>query len=116
MRGFEAGRDYEDWEDHIDGFGERLKKLIKDSGKTQKQVADDLGVTRQQIGKWANPGPRGLGNMYAFTVYKLAIYFDVSTDYLLFGKRVKSNRRPLPPVHTAYKTLERKTHAGPDKT
>lgn len=114
MRGFETCQEYEEWKDHIDGFGERLKKLIKDSGKTQKQLASDLGVTRQQIGKWANPGRRGLGNMYAFTVYKLAQYFDVSTDYLLFGKRVKSNRRPLPPVPT-YTKAGKERDAGPDK-
>lgn len=114
MRGFETRQEYGEWEEHIDGFGERLKKLIKDSGKTQIQVAHDLGVTRQQIGKWANPGKRGLGNMYAFTLYKLAMYFDVSTDYLLFGKRVKSNRRPLPPAPT-YTKSGKERDAGTDK-
>ena len=57
----------------------RIKELIKNSGKTQKMIAKDLGIT-----------PNSLCNYSAGTrepdhemLIKIAKYFNVSVDYLL---------------------------------
>ena len=35
-------------------FGENLKRILKQNGMTQKQLADRLGVTRQSVCWWIN--------------------------------------------------------------
>lgn len=57
----------------------RLKKLRKDNGLTQKQLAEKVGYEPDTIGKWEredrDPSSRNL--------IKLADLFNVSIDYLL---------------------------------
>lgn len=57
----------------------RLKALRSEYRKTQQELADMLGITRQGYAKYEN----GLGEPDNNTLTKLADYFDVSTDYLL---------------------------------
>lgn len=57
----------------------RLKALRNEYRKTQQEMADMLGITRQGYAKYEN----GLGEPDNNTLTKLADYFDVSTDYLL---------------------------------
>jgi len=59
-------------------FADRLKECRKNIGKTQKEVATDLGITENgyqnyEIDKYE---PK------METLNKLADYFDVSIDYL----------------------------------
>lgn len=60
-------------------FGNRLKKLRKEAGLTQQQIADRIGVTKSVISfyelKERAPSPEVL--------IKLSVIFHVSTDYLL---------------------------------
>lgn len=60
-------------------FGNRLKKLRKQMGLTQTQLAERMGVTKSMISYYEvenrRPSPE--------TLIKLAHIFHVSTDYLL---------------------------------
>lgn len=66
-------------------FGSRLKELRTESGLTQKQLADQIGVTKSVISFYERqervPSPTIL--------CKLAAVFHVSTDYLLNIDKVK---------------------------
>ena len=64
---------------NIVDFGNKLKELRKQSGLTQQQIADRIGVTKSVISfyelKERSPSPEVL--------IKLSQIFHVSTDYLL---------------------------------
>ncbi len=63
-------------------FSERLSKLLKDKkeqGIIQDDVAKSIGVSRQALGKWAN----GETVPDILDLKSLAVYFNVSSDYLL---------------------------------
>ena len=67
-------------------FGKKLKDLRKQSGMTQKQLADKLGITKSVVSYYElserTPSPDVLKN--------LALIFHVSTDYLLGVERNKT--------------------------
>lgn len=67
-------------------FGSRLKELRKQSGLTQQQLADRIGVTKSVISFYElrerSPSPEVLA--------KLSWVFHVSTDYLLGIERGKT--------------------------
>lgn len=58
---------------------ERLKTLIKGSGKTQIQICKDLGISKQKLTNWKS----GYSSPNLEDVVMLARYFGVSSDYLL---------------------------------
>lgn len=60
-------------------YFKRLKDLREDKDLTQADIADLLGTTRQQIGKWEN----GIQMMGVDKYIKLAEYYNVSVDYIL---------------------------------
>lgn len=57
----------------------RLKMLRVQQRKTQQEMADFLGISRQGYAKYEN----NLGEPDNSTLAKLADFFEVSTDYLL---------------------------------
>ena len=59
-------------------FPERLKKLRKEAGLTQKQVAEKLKVGQNSYSNWE----KGIRTPIFPTIEKLAELFNVSTDYL----------------------------------
>lgn len=67
-------------------FGEKLKQLRKEMGLTQKQLADQLGVTKSVVSFYElrerTPSPEVL--------VKLAGIFHVSADYLLGIEKTRS--------------------------
>lgn len=67
-----------------------LKKLLEKTGKTQREVADDLGLNRQRFNFYVT-GKREPDNEM---LQVLADYFNVTVDYLL-GKTQKN--KPVPP-------------------
>jgi transcriptional regulator with XRE-family HTH domain len=93
--------DFQDWERELEGFSDRLDKLIRESGKTQRQIARDMRLTECMLSVWKNGGAK---QMSAFNVWRLSRYFRVSVDWLLTGRYAVSKRRPLPPVRE-YQTL-----------
>lgn len=68
-------------------FGEFIFKLRKEKGMTQKELADQLHVTKQAISKWE------CGICYPDIVMFecLARAFDISTYELLNGEKVPDN-------------------------
>lgn len=65
-----------------EGFTERLKELWLLSGRTQCEIAQQIGYERKSIAAWINGD-------YAPSILALArlcSVFNVSADYLLFGK------------------------------
>lgn len=58
-------------------FGEKLKKLRKEKGIPQKQLADAIYVSRSAVAKWEN----GLGFPSKASYDSLVQYFDVSEQY-----------------------------------
>lgn len=76
----------------IDGnFAKLLSELLQnvktEKGTIQDDVAKAIGVSRQALGKWANG--ETVPDIIDFK--KLAIYFDVSADYLLGLTNNKTN-------------------------
>lgn len=65
---------------------DRLKHLRIEKGKTQKEMAKDLGTTDVTIGRYE----AGTREPKTDVLNALADYFDVSTDYLL-GRTDKKN-------------------------
>lgn len=58
---------------------DRLKQLRIEKGKTQKEMAKDLGTTDVSIGRYES----GTREPKTDILNALADYFDVTTDYLL---------------------------------
>lgn len=63
-------------------IGTKLNNARKDSGLTQEQVAESLGVSRQSISNWENE--RTYPDI--ISVVKLSDLYNVSLDYLLKNK------------------------------
>ena len=68
----------------------RIKLLREQHGIEQKQLAHDLGVSQPTISCWEN----GSKQPSSKSVYKLADYFNVSTDYLLGREGAKKAPSP----------------------
>lgn len=60
-------------------FSKTLIELIKASNKSQKQIAEELGLSKNQIHYWTKNKAEPDLEM----LKKLSEYFDVSVDYLL---------------------------------
>ena len=60
-------------------FAERLKELREERGLSQQQLAKEVGLTDSAIGFWELN--KRVANIEA--VIKLAVFFDVSIDYLV---------------------------------
>lgn len=63
-------------------FGKRLRRLRKDKDITQAQLAEYLGVVSSAVGKYET-----IDDAYPTveSLMKIAEYFNVSVDFLLFG-------------------------------
>lgn len=66
----------------MENFGKRLRRLRKERGLTQDDIAAAIGVSRQIISRWErNEAVPKAGNLTA-----LADTLGISADYLLHGK------------------------------
>ena len=59
-------------------FYQRLKDIREDNDKTQTEIADLLGTTRQQYARWEN----GAWQMPIEHYKTLSRFYNVSIDYL----------------------------------
>ena len=57
----------------------RLRELMRDTGHTQVELANYLGISRQSVSCYAD----GSANPTPMTIVAIARFFNVSTDYLL---------------------------------
>jgi len=60
-------------------FAKRLKELRGEKGLSQKELAQFLNVSKQNISDWENAKSATNFEMLA----KVAKFFEVTTDYLL---------------------------------
>ncbi|MCL1857979.1 MAG: helix-turn-helix domain-containing protein [Oscillospiraceae bacterium] len=68
-------------------FAARLRKIMNEQNKTQKEVADVLGITRQAISQYLD----GAVQPNLEKLYKLANYFQVSCDWFVGQSDIKSS-------------------------
>ncbi len=73
---------------------EKIKELRKEKGLTQKGLATALNIGQSTISEWEN----GMYEPTASAIRQIAIYFDVSADFLLdlideFGNAKITNKR-----------------------
>jgi transcriptional regulator with XRE-family HTH domain len=66
----------------LNGFGERLKSAIKESGFSQKDVSEILQINQDTITNYVKE--KSLPN--ADVLFRLCRLLKVSSDFLLFGK------------------------------
>ena len=60
-------------------FVNRFKEQIQLSGKMQKEICQDLGISKQKLSNWKT----GYTEPNLDDIIMLANYFDVSVDYLI---------------------------------
>lgn len=60
-------------------FGIRVKQELKVQGKMQKDMCEDLNVSKSTMSEWLS----GTNEPPLKMVVEIAKYLDVSTDYLL---------------------------------
>lgn len=71
----------------------RIKQLLKEQNKKQKDLTDYLGLSKNTFTNWN----LGLSSSYKQRIDKIAEFLGVSTDYLL-GKT--DTKKVAPPVQT----------------
>lgn len=62
-------------------FQTRLKNLLQTSGKTQKELADFLGVRQNTVSTWINQGT----SPKIEHIYRIVDFFSISFDVLFLG-------------------------------
>ena len=60
-------------------FSERFKELRQEKGLSTKQLGDKLGVKNSTITRWEN----NLRIPNIESLYNIAVFFNVSADYLI---------------------------------
>lgn len=71
-------------------FGERLRYLrVNKANKSQKEFGKLLGLSESAVGMYE----RNARKPDFETLEKIASYFEVTTDYLLTGKKESTNRQ-----------------------
>ena len=63
----------------MDSFGSRVKNELKNQGKLQKELCSFLNVKKSTLSEWLNDN----NEPSIKYIVQIAIYLDVSTDYLL---------------------------------
>lgn len=82
-------------------LGEKLKALLKEKNMTQEELAEQLDVSRQAVGKWVNDR----GTPEVSKLIQISDLFGVSLDYLLkedCGLNGVSNILPADPAENGY--------------
>ena len=63
----------------MDIFAVRLNQLIKENKTTKYRIAKDLQCSKQSVCNWCD----GISEPKITYIRALAVYFDVTADYLL---------------------------------
>lgn len=71
------------------GIGERIYKLRKSRGLSQKEFANIVGVTDKAVSKWEN----GLSIPDIYKIYKLCRYFKISFEDFIDEQNSSENKR-----------------------
>ena len=65
-------------------FAGRLRTIRKAKGMTQEKAAEELNISIEHLGNME----RGQGKPSLELLVEIALYFNVSTDYLLLGREL----------------------------
>lgn len=68
-------------------LGKKIEALRKETGTTQEELAEKLGVTRQSVSQWEND----ISSPKADKFKLLCQYFKVKPEYFLF-EEISANR------------------------
>lgn len=60
-------------------FSETLKDLMEDGRVSQQELAKNIGYSQRAVSRWVN----GQSEPTESAIRKCALYFGVSSDYLL---------------------------------
>lgn len=72
-------------------FAEKLKSIRKQTGMSQEQLAEKLGVSRQAVTKWeTDAGIPDIENIMA-----ISALFDISIDELLSNEKGAKSQRTI---------------------
>ena len=80
-------------------FSERLKKLRKDAGLTQVDVAEKLGISQPAYASWE----RGIKKPTQENLVKLSKILYVSVDYLLGNTQSKQTSDVLEDIELLFR-------------
>lgn len=72
-------------------LGKQLKKLRKQKGITQKQLADYLHISKSSVGMWEH----GQRDPDTAMLMKIADFYGVTVDYLLGRETVSGTQEVL---------------------
>ena len=64
---------------YMEEFARRLRELRKEKGLTLLQIEKEIGFSKSAVNDWE----KGITVPSALAIITLAIFFDVTTDYLL---------------------------------
>lgn len=70
-------------------FLPRLRELLAESGKMQKDICDELGISKQKLSNWKT----GYSEPNFDDIIMLAKYFDVSSDYPASTRNDRNKRK-----------------------
>ena len=73
-------------------FYDNFIALCSKKGVSPSRAAEDCGINRSNVSNWKINGYVPRGNV----VQRLAEYFEVSTDLLLFGESSETKKEPAP--------------------
>lgn len=71
-------------------FGKRVKSELKEQGKLQKDLCNYLNVKKSTLSEWLN----GNNEPRMEYIVKIAIFLDVTTDYLLGLENYDGTKKP----------------------
>lgn len=92
-------------------FGENLRKLRKERGLSQEQLAEKINVSRQAVSKWEQGG----GYPETEKIILIAKNLNVSLDYLLVGieseekSEMQKEKNVVPTGKISIRTFDGKT-------
>lgn len=66
----------------------RIQSLINQHSKNKSQILRELHLSTSTLSDWE----KGKGNPSSTAIIKLSEYFDVTTDYILFGRGKEDNK------------------------
>lgn len=71
-------------------FGENIKELRKERGMTQKELADEIGVSQGAVFFWE----KEINEPTAGVLIKMAKFFGVSVDEILSVEKIPKSELP----------------------
>ena len=83
---------------------QRITEMLIQSGKTQKELTDYLGVTKCTYSDWKS----GRTNSYMRYVDKIAEYLDSTYEYIMHGNADDPNEKELIRLYRGLNNEKRK--------